>query len=598
MVSIKALPLFLSLFALTSAQSQNASVINYSVINLLNETHSMGVSIDNVTYPLTRNENVTILHTGRAPIATSGYRYVKITKENNNTEIEPFLRSSSQNDTANEFFKRSWNSKELTQLPAMFEPLPAIKRISSQLHRDGEIPTIHLTGNQTLLDNMHNSSGTEDIDVPTNMTYVTLNETLSYEGVTLSLAGRSSRWMPKLSYNVKLSKNDRLYSYRRVKLRALNTDPSYIRESMAYDIIKSSGLASSEFSYVRVLLNNRELGLFGLIDTFHNPWLANVFDNGNSKYKNGNLYQAVFATANSSAANHTSDLSYYDNITAYQDGQYEVKVKAAKEKKDDFKPLMDFTKFISTAPTNSSGAVAAWKKELDTDSFLRTMALEVLLGFSDGYNSMADNYYLYENPKAGNFFYIPSDMDLTMGSTIFKLADMWSGNYSTFPGMGNRPLMRQILEVPEFKQQFEQLLVNMSQSLTNPTVVNNRIDDIVDMITEDVAWDQSLPRVGANLISQMGSAINSNSSFTNASVDSAAANVVGDAIPDNFDLATIKDFAGRMNLSIPFSVAVNGDTGHASLSGVKEWFQKSSENILTFFGARNSSDASNATTTA
>lgn len=581
------------LFVLASAQLQNdvPAVINYNVINLLNETHFMGVSIENVTYPLTPNENTSILHTGQAPIATSGYRYVKITKENNNTEIEPFLRAPSQNDTVNEFFKRSWNYKELAQLPTMFEPLPAIKRISSQLHRDGEIPTIHLAGNQTLIDMMHNSSGTEDIDVLTNMTYISLNDTLSYQDVTVSLAGRSSRWMPKLSYNIKLSKKDRLYHYRRVKLRALDTDPSYIREQMAYDIIKSSGLASSEFSYVRVLLNDRELGLFGLIDTFHNPWLANVFDNGNNKYKNGHLYQAVFSTANSSAANHISDLSYYDNITAYQDGQYKIKVDAAKGKKDNFKPLMKFTEFISTASTNASGAVDTWQKELDTDSFLRAMALEVLLGFSDGYNSMADNYYIYENLNADNFFYIPSDMDLTMGSTIFKLDDMWSGNYSTFPGMGKRPLMSKLLQVPQFKQQYENLLVNMSQSLINPVIVNSRIDALVDMITEDVAWDQTLPRVGANLISQMSASTN------NSSTNSAATAVLGDALPDNLDMDTITDFANRMNVSIPFSTAVNGNTGHASLSGVKEWFQTSSVNTLNFFGAGNSSSTANTTTT-
>ncbi|KAF1798076.1 coth protein-domain-containing protein [Mucor lusitanicus] len=595
MVAAKVLPVFLGLFALASAQLQNTSapstLIHYNVINLLNETHTMGVSIDNVTYPLTPNENSTILHSGQAPVATSGYRYVTITKENNNTEIEPFLRAPSQNDTVNEFFKRSWNTKQLAQLPVLFEPLPAIHRIHSELHIDGEIPTIHLTGNQTLIDIMHNSSGV-DIDVPTNMTYISLNDTLSYQNVNISLAGRSSQWMPKLSYNIKLDKKDRLYDYRRVKLRALATDPSYIREQIAYDVIKSTGLASSEFSYVRVLLNDKELGLFGLIDTFKDPWLANVFDNGNSKYNNGHLYQAVFSTANSSAVNHTSDLSYYDNITAYQDGQYEIKVDAAKGKKSNFKPLMEFTKFIATAPTNTSDAVAVWKKELDIDSFLRSMALEVLLGFSDGYNTMADNYYLYENPDANNFFYIPSDMDLTMGSTIFKLDDMWSGNYSTFPGMGSRPLMNKILQVPEFKQQYEQLLVNISQGLTNPVVVNKRINDLVDMISEDVAWDQTLPRVGANIISSMGASLDN--STDSPPPDSAATAVLGDAIPENLDMETIKDFASRMNASIPFSTAVNGNTGHPSLSGVKEWFQTSSENTLNFFGVGNSTNATTA----
>jgi spore coat protein CotH len=169
-----------------------------------------------------------------------------------------------------------------------------------------------------------------------------------------------------------LDKKDRLYQYRRVKLRALASDPSYIREKLAYDIVKSAGLVSAEFSYVRVFMNDQPLGLFGIIETFKDPWLANTFANGSTSYKNGYLYQGIFSTPQSSAQGHVSDLSYIDNITAYEDGQYEIKQAASKGNKVDWKPLQDFTKFVSTAPTNQSDAVTTWKKHLDTDSFLRS----------------------------------------------------------------------------------------------------------------------------------------------------------------------------------------------------------------------------------
>jgi hypothetical protein len=53
-------------------------------------------------------------------------------------------------------------------------------RIDSDLHIDGQIPTLHMVGNQTQLDAMHANS-TGDIDVGVNMTYMryffaTINE--------------------------------------------------------------------------------------------------------------------------------------------------------------------------------------------------------------------------------------------------------------------------------------------------------------------------------------------------------------------------------------------------------------------------------------
>lgn len=82
---------------------------------------------------------------------------------------------------------------------------------------------------------------------------IRLQDVQSFENVKVSLAGRSSRYVPKVSYGLKMKKkgNDNLFGYKNLKLRAFGLDPSYIREYIAFSTIKSVGLAASEFSYVR-----------------------------------------------------------------------------------------------------------------------------------------------------------------------------------------------------------------------------------------------------------------------------------------------------------------------------------------------------------
>ncbi|KAI9482872.1 MAG: coth protein-domain-containing protein [Benjaminiella poitrasii] len=554
------------------------TIIQYNVIGLVNQTDSMAVNIDNTTYTLNRNDTIPLLHSGLAPAAETGYHYVRIINGSNMID-EPFWRPPTTNGTPYEFFNRTWNNYSIATFPQIYPELPAINRIQSRLHLEGQIPTLHIMGNQSRFDEMHNNSTEDSLFVKSNITYLSLNETRVFKKVEVSLAGRSSRWVPKLSYNLKLD-DERLYGYRRLKLRAMATDPSYIREQLAYDIVKSVGLASSEFSFVRVFLNDRALGLFGLIETFQDPWLANTFANGSSKYKNGNLYQGVYATPLSIYNNHTSDLSYLgNNLTSYGEGQYKIKQEAAKSKDRGWRPLRDLTKFIATAPTNETDAVARWNARINTDSVLRAMALEVLLGYADGYAAMVDNYYMYQSPT--NYIYIPSDMDLTFGSTMFNLSAMWSGNYRTYPGLVSRPLLK-ILDVPEFNRSFNQLLINTTNALVNPNATHARIDGLVDMIREDVAWDRSLSRVGENIfgsINTVGGGSNQTSGVLSA--------VIGDAFPSDLDVAAVQDLAGRINQSIPLETAVNGPTGHISLAGVKEWIRNVHQNVTRFYSRSN-----------
>ncbi|KAI9020007.1 coth protein-domain-containing protein [Phycomyces nitens] len=525
----------------------------------------MSVVVDNISYPLSSSPNVPVLYTGSAPKAINGYSYA-VTTGANGTTIEPFTRKQTNETTPNETFGCPWNKFPLSKVNPILPPLPAIHRVESPLHIDGEIPTIYLSGNQTALDNMHTNS-MDDINVSINMTYISPHDVQSFSDIEIGLSGHSSRLFEKVSYNLKLKKKakNHLYGYRRLKLRALATDQAYIREVIGYDIVKSIGIAATEYSFVRVILNDKPLGLFGFLEAYQDPWVKNEFANGDPNYEQGILYQGKFRTTESLLAGVISDLSYYNNITNYALGAYVVKANPTNSI-GDFQPLMEFTKFIKDAPTTAPDAVQVWEANLDVESFLRSIALEILVGFSDGYLTMSNNYYLYYESKAKRYIFLPSDLDLIMGSGFVSTISMTTGNYSDFPGFHLRPLTQKVMQVPAFKSRLEELIVKITKELFNLKTLEKRIDDVVRMITKDVAWDKSLPRMGKKFVP------GSNSD-----------NRVPQLASPTIDPATIKDLYTKGSYYLSFIDAVNGPTGHIASPGVKEFIKWQSENTINFW---------------
>jgi hypothetical protein len=200
------------------------------------------------------------------------------------------------------------------------------------------------------------------------------------------------------------------------------------------------------------------------------------------------------------------------------------------------------------------------------------MAIEILGGYSDGYIANTNNFYLYQYPDSGQYLYIAADLDLCLGSTIQNITNMWSGNYSTFPGWNTRPLVNQIMRVPEFNQKFKQSLQELNTKLFSLDVVNPRINDLVNMLREDIAWDNELnDGLIKSFFSNMGLFNGTNGLSAPGLTKLAEAN----PIP--------LDMAKRMLNRVPLDVAVNGPTGHISLSGLKEWFSVIHQNTTNFF---------------
>lgn len=163
------------LTTITTSDVAASSNMTYNVISLVPSDKIIGVIVDDQLYPLASVDEVSsILHTGEAPMASTGYKYAVIEKDNHDVvEEENFSRQPITNasETLNEYYGRTWNSKKLSKLPVIMSPLPIIDRIDSDLHIDGEIPTIHLFGNQSAVDYIHGNQQS-DIDINLSMTYI------------------------------------------------------------------------------------------------------------------------------------------------------------------------------------------------------------------------------------------------------------------------------------------------------------------------------------------------------------------------------------------------------------------------------------------
>lgn len=123
--------------------------------------------------PFPLSNSYGILFQGEAPNAKSEYKYA-ITV-NQTTIQEPFsrppLKDQQQTSTFNEFFNRSTNIYPVVSLPKVMQPLSIIHKVKSDLHLEGQIPAIHIHGNQTAMDYLQGKQ-LEDLEVKMSVTYI------------------------------------------------------------------------------------------------------------------------------------------------------------------------------------------------------------------------------------------------------------------------------------------------------------------------------------------------------------------------------------------------------------------------------------------
>lgn len=118
-----------------------------------------------------------------------------------------------------------------------------------------------------------------------------------------------------------------------------------------------------------LFINNRPIGLFGIIEDFNTQWLQNEFAGNIKNYRVGRLYQGQ-GFFKQGLAFAVSDLAYEEDIAKYAVGQYDVEEPSEGVTLKDLVPLQDFTRFIRDSSVETT-PIEAWEQKMNMESFIR-----------------------------------------------------------------------------------------------------------------------------------------------------------------------------------------------------------------------------------
>ncbi|ALJ04684.1 spore coat protein [Pseudalgibacter alginicilyticus] len=189
-------------------------------------------------------------------------------------------------------------------------------------------------------------------------------------------------------------KNQRFYGFKKLSLKNNYDDKSMLREKVAMDVFKNSGLVGSNTAFYTVYVDYgsgaQYFGVYTLVEEVDDTVIDTQFssDDGNLYKPDGDAASFAYGT--------------------YDEDEY---VKKNNEDEADFS---DVSNLLATLhDTSRTTDAATWRSNLDaifdTDVFLKYLAINTVIQNWDTYGRMTHNYYLYNNPSTNKLTWIPWD---------------------------------------------------------------------------------------------------------------------------------------------------------------------------------------------
>jgi hypothetical protein len=261
-------------------------------------------------------------------------------------------------------------------------------------------------------------------------------------GLHLKGAGAFRPLDQKPSFTLKFNRfqsNQSFYGVTKLHLNNCIQDSTYISEALANELFRKAGLPAPRTGQARVYLNNRDLGLYAVVEGANKPFLRQHFQRDD-----GNLYEGT--------AKDITDGLDQDNGTDTSQ--------------------VDLQKLAEAALLPS--VAERWKRLedlLDLDRFISFVAMEMLVCHWDGYAMGRSNYRLYHDPSTGRMVFIPHGMDLTF---VKPESSVW-------PKM-NSLLVKAVLLTPEGQKRYRERVGTLFTNVLDTVAITNRIAQLVARI--------------------------------------------------------------------------------------------------------------------
>lgn len=239
-----------------------------------------------------------------------------------------------------------------------------------------------------------------DVRVPTRLTV----DGTTVDNAGARLKGGVATWRPvdeKASFSIKTDEfveDQEVFGERRFTLNNTIAEPSFVSETLTYDVFRANGVPAPRTALANVYLNGEHLGLYLMRENYDKRFLKRNFADDD-----GNLYESTTPA---------SDLA--------SPGLW----KRTNETTSDNSDLVALTQVVQTVPD------AQYRQELakvfDLPELYRYWAAEALAAHIDGYaynlaalgrpeSPWPNNFYTYHDPSTGKFVILPYGADASFG---------------------------------------------------------------------------------------------------------------------------------------------------------------------------------------
>ena len=218
----------------------------------------------------------------------------------------------------------------------------------------------------------------------------------NFKGVAVKLKGASGSFKPideRPAFTVNLDKfkgADRFHGMKKFHLNNANEDPSFLHQILCGEMARAAGVPAIRCTHAFVKLNDRDLGLYVLTESYTKDFLAPFF-----KDVSGDVYESGF-------------IKDIDEDLSKDEGD-----------RKDFRAIERLL-----AASREENDAARWRKLsaiLDVERFASFLAMEALLGVGDGYDFGKNNYRIYHDPVTKLLSFIPHGMDEPLAEPDFPI---------------------------------------------------------------------------------------------------------------------------------------------------------------------------------
>jgi spore coat protein H len=190
--------------------------------------------------------------------------------------------------------------------------------------------------------------------------------------------------------------NQRFYGFKQLSLSNAFADGTYMRDTLAADLMAAAGLAAAETAYYEVVLDYGEgpvsLGLYVAIEVIDDTVINRCFGDDS-----GNIYEGD-----------GMGVSLAEGIAGQIENSF---LKENNQKDADWSDIEALYDVLHAAERTSDPE--AWRESLesifDVDVFLNWLALSAVIQHWDTYGQMSHNFYLYHDPDTGLLTWISWD---------------------------------------------------------------------------------------------------------------------------------------------------------------------------------------------